>query len=539
MLVFLCNGCNKYTSDRIAEERLALDRQASTLPSLYITIDSDRLDSIHNSQKVKTAAEAYFVTADNDTIYEGDIKIKTRGNSSFSVENKKPYSITFPQKIQIFGLQKDKSYNLLANWTDGLHYLNNPFAFDLAQTVGLPVPKYTHLHLYCNGVYKGIYQMTNKADAIPQTVSITDLSKENKILNPDKQSCYPKFPDDNCKQTPYRRGVLLDEEPEDVTGGYIIEHNRTGDFPLLKSPSGFTSNAGDGFRIRVPKYAGKREVDYIETFYNEVEDAIWSLDGYNSQTGKHYSQYIDVSSFAKYYIIQELLQHYDACQNSFMMYKDADRIDSLLYAGPIWDFDIFSYNNPYFKNTLYVCSWYGESGGIFYHLYQHEDFRNIVAKTYIEDVYPTVQNMLHSNYLDSLQEILNVYIPEFKNGVQQRSDFLYKLWISDPDDIISIQIVNTCPYRWGCVGERQKVLILGDKSEGVMLPSYFPIIDNGDPTISWQLVGDSVPLPPDTIFFTSQEVEIRFEYPSKLEFWRRRIKKKLRKIFFNAPIQVI
>ena len=168
MLVVLCNGCNKYTSDRIAEERLALDRQACTLLSLYLTIDPDRLDSIHNSQKVKTAAEAYFVTADNDTIYEGDIKIKTRGNSSFSVENKKPYSITFPQKIQIFGLQKDKSYNLLANWTDGMHYLNNPFAFDLAQAVGLPAPKYAHLHLYCNGVYKGIYQMTNKADAIPQ-----------------------------------------------------------------------------------------------------------------------------------------------------------------------------------------------------------------------------------------------------------------------------------------------------------------------------------------------------------------------------------
>lgn len=532
-------GCHKSAINKTAAERLALDKQAGTLPSLYLTIDSEMLDSIHHTQKVKATAEAYLVTAENDTLYEGDIKIKTRGNSTFAkpeFANKKSYSIKFPKRTQILGLENDRSYNLLANYTDGTRYLSNPFAFDLARIVGLPAPKYTHLHLYCNGVYKGIYQITNKTDAIPQTVSITDLSKENKILNPYKQSSYPHFPAENEEQLVTRRGVYLDENPEDISGGYLIEHCYTGRVPYLKSPSGFMSDQGETFRIRSPKYASFEEVEYIADFYNQLEGAIYSPTGYNPTTGKHYSQYIDVESFAKYYIIQELMPHCDAGNNSFFMYKDVDSVDSLLYAGPVWDLDLYSFSNPLSTqcyNTLYVSAWNREKGGMYYYLWQHSDFRDEVVRAYTREVYPQVKDILQSNYMDSLQNVLNVQLPEFKEALQKRSDFLYWLWTADSSDIVCVQIVNQFAYAVDFLDGRSKINLYGSTSEGIRLPQ-FPIINNGDPTITWHLVGDSVPLPADTIFYTNQNVEIRLKYPSKLEVQRRRIKKKLRKVFSRA-----
>ena len=535
-LVILCASCHKPSE---SEERLEADRQANTLPSLFITIDSEMLDSIHISQNVKATAEACLVTADNDTLYEGDIKIKTRGNSTFSLPsyaNKKSYSIKFPKKTQILSLEKDKSYNLLANYTNGKRYLSNPFAFDFARSIGLPAPKYTHMHLYCNGVYKGIYQMTNKVDAIPQTLHITNLGKENKLLNPDKQSNYPHFPAENEEQLVARRGVHLDETPEDISGGYLIEHCYKGHIPYLKSPSGFISNDDETFRIRLPKYASFEEVEYIADFYNQLKCAINAKDGYNPNTRKHYSQYLDVKSFAKYYIVQELLPHCDAGNNSFMMYKDKNDIDSLLYTGPVWDFDLHEYSSTprQYYNTLYLSAWNRDNGGIYYHLWQHGDFRDEVIKLYTQEIYPKITDILQSNYIDSLQNILNVHLPDFKEAIQQRSNFLYWLWTTDSVDIVRVQIMHRCGDIAGFLFGRSEIIMYGSAKDGISLPKH-PIINNADPIVHWYLEGDSIPLPPDTIFYSNQNVEVRLEYPSKVEVQRRRIKKKLRKIFFNVP----
>ncbi|MBR1878488.1 MAG: CotH kinase family protein [Paludibacteraceae bacterium] len=263
-LVIFC-GCNNQKD----ETRLEQEKLASALPSFYISIEADMLDSIHSSQRVNTYAEATIITSTNDTIYEGDIKIKTRGNSTFfhpNYANKKSYSIKFPINIKVINCEKDNSFNLLANGLDGRQYLSNPFAFELAWSLGLHAPGYTHVHLYTNGTYKGIYQLTNKVNATPQTLSITNLSKANKKINVRNQSSYQHFPDNSEDPNAKRRGVILDENPEDISGGYIIEHCYTGKIPYLKSPSGFISELGETFRIRMPKYASYEEVEYISNF---------------------------------------------------------------------------------------------------------------------------------------------------------------------------------------------------------------------------------------------------------------------------------
>ena len=108
-------------------------------------------------------------------------------------------------------------------------------------------------------------------------------------------------------------------------------------------------------------------MDYIADYYQAFEDAVMSDTGYNAQ-GKHFTEYIDLASFAKNYVVQELMFNVDGCQSSFYMYKDAD--DAKLVASPVWDFDLslgkdgeltpkdeIDTGNPalWYINMLYYC----------------------------------------------------------------------------------------------------------------------------------------------------------------------------------------
>lgn len=527
ILLFLLYGCAKQPfASLILDERLMLDQQSTSLSSLYISIEPKMLDSIHQTQSIKAFAEAVLVTADSDTLYEGDLEIKTRGNSTFLNARRKPYSITFSYRKRFEGLYEDKSFTLLPNNYDRFSHISNALAFDLAHSINLPAPKYTFIQLFLNGEYKGIYQMTNKIEVDRQMLPIRSLTKENKLLNPLKQNKYPAFSDVKNGIGAFRKGVILDNNPVDISGGYLLDHT-CGTDQYKKSPSGFISDAYEMIRIRAPKHASKEEVNYIANFYNQTEAAVYSPDGYNPHTGKHYSQYLNLESFSKYYLIQELLQHVDAGANSFMMYKDADDEDSLLQAGPIWDFDLFSPTDESSIRRLYAAAKIGESakpssGGLLYHLWQHEDFRQSVKEIYIQEVYPALNSLIESNYFDSLQELVAIDDKEIRSYLRKRSDFLYWLWTTDTADIICVQVVNSSKYE-------RAISFYAQKSEGIRLPHY-PVVYNRDPIITWHLIGEETPLPPDTVFYSNQQVEMHYIEPSWFEVQFRRIKKRLHKM---------
>lgn len=113
------------------------------------------------------------------------------------------------------------------------------------------------------------------------------------------------------------------------------------------------SDAGDMLGIRSPKYASVNELDYISCFYNQMEAAVLSEDGINPTTQRHYSEYIDMESFARYYLLNEIVLNHDGGMHSLYMYKDSDSIDPKLHAGPAWDFDK-SLASPYWENDVLV-----------------------------------------------------------------------------------------------------------------------------------------------------------------------------------------
>ena len=186
----------------------------------------------------------------------------------------------------------------------------------------------------------------------------------------------------------------------------FVPSNRYG----YKADSGFVTSRGQPIRLKDPECASKAQVEYIRQFVQDAEDAIYSEDGYNSK-GKHYSDYIDVDSMIKCYLMKEISMDADGTMASLFLWKDSDlKGDGKLHFSPVWDFDFaygsFSssktnsdgdYGYTLVTENLYaICcpiSGYGEGSdtlGIswFCKLYKTEEYRKRVAKIYFDDFYP-------------------------------------------------------------------------------------------------------------------------------------------------------
>ncbi len=527
----------------------------SVLPSLYINLPPEQFDSILIDRDQEFPAEALLITADNDTLYDDYLShIKTRGNTTFKkAEAKKSFTIKLPKKRSWLGLDKSQHFVLLANTFDDSH-IRNTIAFDLAHDVGLPAPHYAYLSLYINGEYKGLYQITNKIEVSKHTLNLTNLDKLNKRANPRPLKEYAQFSESSDKQIILRKGALLACNPEDITGGYLLDLCGA-DWVFVKSPSGFVSDAGDYIRIRSPKYASPAEVNYIATFYNSMEAAITSDDGYNPETKKHYSEYIDTESFALVYLINELLLNQDGGLSSSFLYKDSDSIDSRLYAGPIWDFDRSIGNtthsdlelimpNELFVNVKHGKTTWSHSHGIFFYLCKHEDFQEMVKKLYYQKLSPSCHKYIESGTIDSLVDCLSEDADrdsrlygtrknmDYHSITGKTLDFLQKrlaffdwYYSASPKDIITINFQsdqNGAHHR-----NLQIYYPVGEPITVVPSLKSHPKRYSREPDFELYIAGTDSIVPDNTVFNSAKTLELRYHEPTWKDAQKRRIRKKL------------
>lgn len=302
------------------------------IPVTFITTESGTMKNI-NSSKDKSVKEKGWITVidKNGRIqYDGILKeIKGRGNFTWKFDPKRPYNIELEENATLFSLKKGKKYSLIASYTEPT-IIRNHLAMEIAREAMLPNSiSSSFTHLYLNGHYAGLYQVTNKVEISKSAVNITDLSKETQKLNKTKLKNCTRYSVGKDKNFDLRSGIIANN-PQDITGGYLLE-------TYAVDASSFHITHAITTSMKSPKYATKEQVEYIADHFSEILNAIYSPDGINEKTKKHYSQYIDVESFAKYYLIQEVLLNRDGGVGSFYMYKDIDSVDSLIYAGPLWD----------------------------------------------------------------------------------------------------------------------------------------------------------------------------------------------------------
>lgn len=410
---------------RLEEESYLLEVMASeNIPSVFLDMENDKKDALHQiPYQEQVGADMLVVRADGSVEAEGSVDgIRVRGNTSADWV-KKPYQVTMSQTTDFFGMGSAVKWTLLSNWSDKT-LLRNQIAYGMGAEAGLPYsPQSQLVDLYLNGEYQGNYQLCEKVEIGKNRVNIENLA-DYTSYEPTAQELDIEASKELAKEDPAAAGIVeLDNgiryrgyqtylATEDITGGYLLEIERPS--RIYESPSFFITAKGQPVTVKSPKYADEKQVVYIAGLWQSFEDALYAEDGINPGTGLHYTEYIDMESFVKKYLVEEIVRNYDASSTSQYFYKDVDAADERIFAGPVWDYDM-SLGNPIMNpltNQHYISSVspYGlfaalpmDDFSIWYHLYEKEEFRQAVVQSYEQDFLPYLR-ALHSGKIEEMAD---------------------------------------------------------------------------------------------------------------------------------------
>lgn len=438
----------------------------SGIPTFFVQTQSGSVKSIHSSKQLSESGKILIMDSRGRSYFEGIIdEIHCRGNSSFDKTEKKSYTISLNKSMDLFEMGKAKKWLLIANAFDDT-LVRNASAFFIAELLKLPyTPKFQYVDVYINGNFIGNYLLSEKVEIGKNRVNIRNLEKEVASLNKNCNLADTDFFMEQQGRLFSTKGYHIEKEPEDISGGYLLELETSDRYGL--EASGFLTSRMQPVVFASPKYASYNQVSYIAGLYQDFEDAVFSADGSNPYTGKMYYEYIDVDSFARKYLLEELVKNLDASFTSQYIYKYDDSISSKFYAGPCWDYDKsiaasgitedgINLNDP---KGLYAAVQEKESD-IWYALYQHKDFRKTVAAIFFKELEPHLKNncekiffeysknirssndcnMIRWNTfpqaatIDEKRILYNTKVLELADFIDKRLDFLKSEWEALQDD---------------------------------------------------------------------------------------------------------
>lgn len=317
-------------------------KQGGALPSIFIQTQTNSTKAIHASKEVREPGKMVMHDKDGKILYQGALReIKTRGNGTFAYP-KKPYQIKLENKMDLLGSGAARTWILLADYLD-TSLVRNRITLDMARYAGLRYALACQsVDLYINGNYAGVYLLCEKPQIDPSRVDIHDMQDEMDFLNPLPLEEYPSF-SESFKDGSALRGYLLAEEPEDITGGYLLEIDKA--YRIRKDGKSYVfTPQGMGILVDEPEIVGKKQITYLYELLNAFNRAIREKDGTDPLTGQYYGDIMDEESFAIKFLLEEISLNFDARAGSQYFYKDSSLVDPKLYAGPGWDYDL-TYGN--------------------------------------------------------------------------------------------------------------------------------------------------------------------------------------------------
>ena len=364
--------------------------QGSPVTSLMFQIDDKGFRAINGSQdRSITAGTVIAVESDGIESCNGQLRLmKTRGKNSFTY-NKKSYEFKLEEKAPLGGMPKDRTWLLLANYAD-VSMLRNQITLDLCREIGLPYSvRCAPADVWVNGQYLGLYLLTEKIQIKKHRVNITNLEDAMKEVNSESLD---SFKSSTIKDgpLPFMRGYEIPNDPEDITGGYLVTIEKPYRMGKFGYP-GVGTIQNIYFRVKEPTNPSLAEIRYLAERIGGMHDAVFAEDGLDPATGKHYSEFLDVNSFALKFLVDDVSKNYDAAAGSQYMFKDSDKADPLFYAGPAWDYDI-SYGNAW-RYTTAETDYYAmkpEAKYFYAQLGKHGDFRELLKEKWRDIVRPAM-----------------------------------------------------------------------------------------------------------------------------------------------------
>lgn len=255
----------------------------------------------------------YFRNNDPIPGFRGYADIKIRGmHSAFFPQP--PYKIKLlgetkaDTAVSLMGMPEENDWILMSTYNDK-SFVRNPIMHDLFSKMGHYSPRNRFCELYINDVYQGIYSFYEQIRRTKNRLNISKLKAS-------------------------------DTSGFDLTGGYIFRHDYDNGEGWLSSVA--PSDCPENFAHWEYEYPDFEDIQaaqrkYLQSVVADVEKRLFSPDFKDSLKG--YRSRLHIPSFIDYFIANELAWNGDGFAKSMYFWKDRDDKDSLLHAGPIWDFD--------------------------------------------------------------------------------------------------------------------------------------------------------------------------------------------------------
>ena len=361
--------------------------RSENIPAISLRLTTGSQQELKESKTCR----AYMTVTQPDAgvSFQGEVKeFHIRGNYTATLP-KTSYALKFKNAVDLLGTGADTAYCLIAN-TDDESRMRNKIVYDTARELGLAYcPASQYVDLYVDGDYYGLYLLTERVDVTSSRVNLTQLQKQTEKVNFYSLKHYDPW--SSGEGTRARRAFAIPTDPADITGGYLVEQ----DFEdrILEHDNTFVTENAVPIAVKYPARCSAAQINYIADLFQQMENAL--ADG-------TYAQWIDVESWAKYYLLEEFFAQQDGA--SIYFYKDSDAVDPKLYAGPVWDFDWSMGLGGAFTGASLVSpnTFHFNTSGWFRTLYQNETFRNAVAEIYEREFKPVASGLLGSG-LETLE----------------------------------------------------------------------------------------------------------------------------------------
>ncbi len=503
---------------------------SSDLPVLALTTYSGGTEYIDEDKGNEEAGKVVLLDESGTEVYAGEVEsIRGRGNSTWGL-SKKPYQFKLCEKADFFGFGESKSWNLIANGYDETR-IRNRITLDLAKALGMEyVPEGQMIDLYVNDTYYGNYFLTEKITVGSNNVDIRDMEEVlDSLYSPEEMEMLERIETEDGE----RKWVENGYKETDISGGYLLERELPSRYK--EAISGFVTEQGDCYALQSPEHASKRQVEYIAALMQEFQDAVEEKDGVHPVTGKHYSQYIDVTSFAQKYLVEEISKNFDGGVTSSFFYKYQDAVSSKIFAGPVWDYDVAFGNcnlDEIASNPVGITKLSDHVYGtdLFAMLYEKEDFYKEVQTLYKEKALPFLNRLLKegidemvresraSAEMDSIRwenlENRYQYYKEYDNSVRylkwfltKRMEFLNQVWLEGAVYHNVSFVVDGEAWQVACVKDGEMVenepipfrgssLFIGWMTEeGIPFDRYKPVYEDMVFYSQWQELNETEETP--------------------------------------------
>ena len=348
-----------------------------TLPIIHISTPNN-VDITSKEEWIEnTCIKIINTDGTIDYIGEND-NIRGRGNSTW-LYPKKPYAIKLDKKSSVLGMPKHKRWVLLANWMDRT-LIRNHVAFEISRRVGLEyTPRGKFVELVLNGEILGNYYLCEQIKVDENRLNITEIG-------------------------------INDVDEESITGGYLLEIDEYFDeINKFRTP---IKNYPVNIKEPDEDILNNKQLEYITNYFAEIEDILYN----NKQ--KDIAEYIDFESFAKWFILYELVGSYEPNNpKSCYMFKDRN---GKLKAGPAWDFDWGTFTPGKYKFRISQALYYEM-------LLKNPTFINVlkecwsISKENLNDIEQFIRDEASTNEISANSNIEMWPINTTTNGDEQMS----------------------------------------------------------------------------------------------------------------------